>query len=117
MKIELLAQNIVKELVSSGALEQAVKRATGATTTPVTSNATLHPTSNNDFSPEQKLRFSLRGDCMNLVEKIVEKHGIDKKIIFGELKKRTGVSQPEASPEQLSERVDLLQAWLETGRL
>lgn len=110
MQIELLAKNIVRELVESGALQMAVTKATGATPTPPTKTT-------GNFTPDQKLRFSLRGDVMNLAGKISEKYGIETRIIFGELKRRTGVSQPEATPEQLSERVDLLQRWLQDGRL
>ena len=114
MEIQELAKSIVSELVSSGALERAIAKATAAAPQPAASNATLH--SNTDkYTDDQKLRFGLRGDCMNLVEKIVEKYGYDKKIIFGELKKRTGVSQPEATAMQMQERVDLLQVWLECG--
>ena len=114
MNIEILAKNIAAEMVESGALARALNKTVNS---PVTSNATPPTASTGNFTPDQKLRFGLRGDVMNLVERIVEKHGIDKKIIFGELKKRTGVSQPEASPKQLSERIDLLQIWLETGSL
>jgi hypothetical protein len=115
MEIQELAKSIVSELVSSGALEQAVKRATGATTPSVTYNTALHPTTNGNFTDEQKLRFGLRGDVMNLVGKVCERHNLESKVVFGELKKRTGVSQPEASPMQLQERIDLLQIWLESG--
>ncbi|MCL5124018.1 MAG: hypothetical protein M1511_05880 [Deltaproteobacteria bacterium] len=104
MQIEQLAQNIVKELVSSGALEQAVAKATA-----VTSNGA------DNYTDDQKLRFGLRGDVMNLVGRVCERHNLESKIVFGELKKRTGVSQPEATPMQLQERIDLLQIWLESG--
>lgn len=114
MQIELLAKNIVRELVESGALEQAVKKATGTTPTPPTA-------STGNFIPakpeKNSLAYSLRGDCLSLVDKVCEKWGLEKVAVYSELKKRTGVGQPEASPEKLSERIDLLQCWLEDGRL
>lgn len=111
MELHTLSNLIAAELVSSGALERAVAKATGPT---VTSNTTLHSTTDK-YSDDQKLRFGLRGEVMNLVGKVCERHNLESKVVFGELKKRTGVSQPEATPMQLQERIDLLQIWLETG--
>lgn len=61
------------------------------------------------------LSFSLRGDCHSLVKDIAETWNIDERIIYGTLKKVQGVSQPVATDEQLSERVDILREWLDTG--
>lgn len=114
MEIELLAKHIVAELVSSGALARAINAANAATPQSVTSYATLHSNAEN-YTDDQKLRFGLRGDVMNLVARVCERHNLESKVVFGELKKRTGVSQPEATPMQLQERIDLLQIWLESG--
>jgi hypothetical protein len=117
MEIQELAKHIVAELVSSGALAKAINSANSAPAQCPNFKPKNPETSAGAYSDDQKLKFSLRGDCMSLVEKIIEKHGIDKKTIFIELKRRTGVSQPDANAEQLSERVDLLQRWLQDGRL
>jgi hypothetical protein len=120
MEIQELAKHIVAELVSSGALAKAINSANAVTSAPARcpNFKPKNPeNSTGDYTDDQKLKFSLRGDCMNLVERIIEKHNIDKKTIFIELKRRTGVSQPEANQQQLSERVDLLQRWLKEGRL
>ena len=120
MEIQELAKHIVSELVSSGALAKAINSANAVTSAPARcpNFKPKNPESSTGaYSDDQKLKFSLRGDCMSLVEKIIEEYGIDKKTIFIELKRRTGVSQPDANAEQLSERVDLLQRWLQNGRL
>lgn len=64
---------------------------------------------------ESSLAFSLRGDCHSLVEDIAETWGIEQREIYTTLIRIQGVSQPKANPEQLSERVDILREWLETG--
>ena len=115
MNIEILAKNIVSELITSGALAAAVNNAVNSP--PVTPNATVHPitSTTGNFTPDQKLRFGLRGDVMNLTEKLCAKYGYEKIAVFGALKKLTGTSQSEATPAELSKRVDILQGWLEHG--
>ena len=112
MNIEILAKNIAAEMIESGALARAIDKTVNAT--PVTSTPTPPPT-NGNFTPDQKLRFGLRGDVMNLVEKLCTKYGYEKIAVFGALKKLTGTSQSEATPAELSKRVDILQGWLEHG--
>lgn len=63
----------------------------------------------------KSLSFNLRGDCHALVKDVAEEWGVDEKIIYGKLKKIQGISQPQATDEQLSERVDILRDWLENG--
>jgi len=106
MDIVELAQQLAIELEKTGCLERIIRKV-------------MVEADPRHQQPREKnsLAYSLRGDCLSLANKISEKHGIESRIIFGEMKKLTGVSQPEATEEQLSERVTILQRWLETGKL
>lgn len=105
METAELAKNIVIELQNSGCLEKAIRKVMATPNT-----TTQYPT------PEKtSLSYSLRGDCMSLVESITEKYDVESRVVYGALKKLTGVTQPEANEEQLNQRVEILQRWLQTG--
>jgi hypothetical protein len=100
MNFDVIAQRIAADILSSGVIQQSLAKEFG------------YPTQSANDKP---LSLSLRGDCFSLANAISEKHNIETRIIFGEMKKLTGVSQPEANEQQLSERIVILQRWLETG--